>query len=526
MPPMPPTPPPPPALICPAPPTSFTSWPTESDLGAYNLWMANLGPRFAGTATHQCLVEQIQQALAPLVLGGDLTEEKITRTFTGWQAEQPTLELDSGQAVQTAGYMPYSGLAPTGVSAPLIFERPGFLRRLIPLLNLLSPFEFKPKHSGKIVAVWIPSVKIPKWLLKYLSRNSLSDFSKWAPYRRTITLELQAPCLNKARAAGVVGVIGILDMSQEHAERQYLPFARPVDQPVGQGVPGIYVDRDRKEVLKSHAGGSAKIVLQGNVDAAATTDHLIYTLPGAHANDSEEEIVLVQTHTDGPSAVEENGIMALLALIHHYAGQDPAQRPRTLKFLFASGHFVKEIEGAKDLIWESPPAWLPKTKATVAIEHLGTKEWIDDKQNGYRVRTDSMGVPRQEPALVFVKGGEHPLETLVATHLPPSRRIVIPSRRRLEKVFNRKFFGEGQYVACTGIPTIGYVPNPNYMFSSADPGGPSQRGHVEKLDPARMLSELDAFRGLLDVLVTDPLSGWPPVEPEVGDCVEPESPCD
>ena len=526
---------------CPSPPSHLTPWPTSVELGAFNQWIASLGPRFTATDPHRCLLYQIRQTLAPLVASGNLSEERIpardstaAKTFTNWlamsSATSPSLALGASPAKPAAGYMPYTGLTDAaGVTAPLVVEKPGFLKELIPLLNLLFPFKFKPRHRGKIVAVCVPSVKFPKWFLKYLSRNSRSDFSHWAPYRRTIVLELLAPCPNKAADAGVRGLVLVLDMSPSHAEKQYLPFSRPVPQPVGQGVPGIHVDCTELDDLEAHAasGGDATIVLRGAVEPEATSEHLLYTLPGALAADpTRDEIVLVQTHTDGPSAIEENGVMALIALAHRFAAMPIADRRRTLKFLFATGHFVKEIEGAKDVIQANNPPWLQRTKVSVAIEHLGTKEWVDDCEDGYRVRTTAQAASqRDEPALLFVTGGEHPLEKLAHSVLPKARRIVLPSRDRMLRL-KRKFFGEGQYVACTGVPTVGYLPNPNYMFSYADPGGAMQRGHLEKLDPARMKTELDAFWDLTHTLVTDALGTWQTVTPDVAACQDPETVCD
>lgn len=522
-----------PAAGCPQVMPTLGAQPSAQDLSDFNRWMTCLGPRLAASKAHALLLDGIETALEPLAAPkGALKKIKITTSLTHWEASSWSLTLDGGPSVQVAGYMPYSGLTTkAGVTAELVFEKPGFWKRLIPLLNLVKPFKFKKKkHEDKIVAVWVPSVKFPKWLLKFVSRNCLSDFSAWSPYRRTIALELLAPCLNKAKAAGAKGVIAVLDQSPPHAEKQYLPFSRRLYDPTGSGVPGIHVDRAQRKLLETHAASTSNtrevtLTLQGAVDPHATSDHLIYVLPGAHAKTASEEVVLLQTHTDGPGAVEENGVMALIALAHHYAAIPQKQRRRTLVFLFATGHLVKEIEGAKDLIWETPPDWLAKTRASVAIEHLGTKEWADSGTSGYGPLADPSGKTRDEPALVFVTGGKHPFEKLAADHLPAARRIVIPARRRLKWTFGREFFGEGQYISCTGVPTVGYVPNPNYMASYADQGGPSEYGHFEKLDKDRMLVELEAFRDLTQVLVSDPLAGWPSVTPDAERCEEPKNPC-
>jgi hypothetical protein len=292
-------------------------------------------------------------------------------------------------------------------------------------------------------------------------------------------------------------------------------------------VPGLHVARDQRQVLEDHAkaSGSATLKLDGDSGCHSSSHHLIYTLPGARFGTPEEAIVLVQTHTDGPGAVEENGVMALIALAHHFASVPEEERLRTLVFLFATGHFVSGIEGAKNVIWDDPPRWFAKTKAAVAIEHLGTKEWTDD-DSGYAVRRDGQGKSLDEPVLLFVPGGKHPLAETAVRYLPAARTVVIPMRRRTKWLFGRKAFGEGQYVACTGVPTVGYVPNPDYMFSYADPGGTTEPGHFEKLCPARALIELEAFRDLLTELVTDPLENWPEITPDVSKCRKAKMSCD
>jgi hypothetical protein len=502
-------------------------WPDAARLEAFNRWMAGLGPRFTGTPAHDCLLHQIRQALAPLV-PNVLEEQLIPRRFTNWEATTWTVDVGGG-AVPAAGYMPFSGLTgPGGVSGEVVFERPGFFRRLLPFLSLLGPIEMKDRHEDKIVAVWIPSVAFPKCLLKYLSRGRHTDLGNWFPYRRTIALENQAPCPNRAALVGkdgrgAKGIIAILDMPPEEAEKQYLPFSRPVG---AEPVPAVHVDRSFRSVLKELArdGTQAKITLDGNT-GCDETHHLVYTLPGRDADTEDDSIILIQTHTDGPSAVEENGVMALIALAHRFAALPIEERAFTLKLLFATGHFVKEIEGAADVVHRGCAPWLARTRASVAIEHLGTKEWVEDPAGTCAVR-QSGGAQLDEPALLFVtqgkNGSAHPLERHAWATLPSDRLVTMPSRRRMKARLKRRFFGEGQYIACAGIPTVGYVPNPNYIFSFADPGGPLLQGHVEKLDAQRMEEELDGFWKLTSDLVADRIADWPSSSFDPGACSDPK----
>jgi hypothetical protein len=49
------------------------------------------------------------------------------------------------------------------------------------------------------------------------------------------------------------------------------------------------------------------------------------------------------------------------------------------------------------------------------------------------------------------------------------------------------WLGEGGSLARAGVPTIGYIPQPNYLLA-----GPAN-GCIEKLSPQRLHSEIEVF---------------------------------
>lgn len=64
---------------------------------------------------------------------------------------------------------------------------------------------------------------------------------------------------------------------------------------------------------------------------------LTAVLPG-----SRDECIIVNTHTDGPSAFEENLSVAAAAMARRFASLPPGKRPaRTLSFAFCPGNLVK-----------------------------------------------------------------------------------------------------------------------------------------------------------------------------------------
>ena len=112
--------------------------------------------------------------------------------------------------------------------------------------------------------------------------------------------------LTQFQKAGAVAVIlGWTDVSDANAQDQYTPFSRPP-----QGIPGLYVGRGTLARLRAlGTGAGAKVVLEAETFPDTPTDTLIATLPGA-----TDEVVIVNTHTDGPNATEENGALGILAL--------------------------------------------------------------------------------------------------------------------------------------------------------------------------------------------------------------------
>jgi hypothetical protein len=107
---------------------------------------------------------------------------------------------------------------------------------------------------------------------------------------------------------------------------------------------------------------------------------LTAVLPG-----ESSECIVINTHTDGQNAFEENGAVAAVAMARHFSSLAPAQRlRRTLVFAFYPGHMSGRtgIQDPRGWILKHPDL-VERTVAAVSIEHLGATEWIDDDE-GYR----------------------------------------------------------------------------------------------------------------------------------------------
>ncbi len=282
--------------------------------------------------------------------------------------------------------------------------------------------------------------------------------------------------LTPFQQAGALAVIlAWTDISDENAADQYTPFSRPP-----QNIPGLYVGRDVGAKLRALAGSGAKatVVLDAETVADTPTDTLVATLAGASA----DEATILNTHTDGPNATEENGALGLVALAKYFSKIPRADRRRTLIFPMTTGHFagpwVPSIRG----FIEKNPDVIKKTVAAVTVEHLGCREWLDEVVAAGSIRYRDTG--RMEWSVAITPS--RPMANLLVDAVQGSR-----DRAGVVNPVKGGFLGEGSSLSRAGIPTIGYIPQPNYLLA-----GPAD-GCIEKLSPELMHSQIEVFAKLV-----------------------------
>ena len=202
----------------------------------------------------------------------------------------------------------------------------------------------------------------------------------------------------EAAAAGALGfVVGWLGVSEDAITGQHQPILPPSVQQLhadhapeggtGTGhfeLPAVWVGPTAREQLVRAAQASAEVTLRlvASVDPDATTDTLIATLPGTSA----ESIVLI-THSDGVNAIQENGVVGMLALAQAFAKVPQEQRQRTLVFIPAAAHLAtrvydastgQETQAEAEGAIAEHPELAADAVAVIAFEHFGTMEWVDD----------------------------------------------------------------------------------------------------------------------------------------------------
>ena len=428
--------------------------PSEKAVWDQQVWMAKLGPKYTGNKAHTEFVEFLAREIQ--AAGLDVQRERYT--LPRWEARRSEIAVTPVHGtrftVPVTSYFPYSGqTAAAGVTGELAYAGAG------PKFDLNN-------LKGRIALVECPT-NVRQWGEEYRAWGvypSTETFpASYRPARASVN------DLTQFQKAGAVAVILVwTDISDANAKDQYSPFSRPP-----QGIPGLYVGRQTGGRLRELAGGGATVtlVLEADVTPDTPTDTLVATLPGT----SSDEIIILNTHTDGPNATEENGALGILALMKYFAKIPKAERRRTIVCPLTTGHFAGPwVPSIRGFITKYPEV-IRKAVAAVTVEHLGCMEWADDASMQYRA------TGKEDWAVAI-------------TPSKPMGGILVDacqgSAARRTAVVNPVaggFLGEGSSLSRAGIPTIGYIPQPNYLLA-----GPPD-GCIEKLSSKLMHAQIEVF---------------------------------
>jgi len=440
--------------------------PTKTEIWDQQLWMAKLGPKYTGNKAHTTFVEALATQLQSYAI--DVARERYT--FPRWDARRWEISIapvaGASFNAPVTSYFPYSGQTPaSGVTGEIAFAG-------------TNPKFTLDGLQGKVALIECPTN----------TREFANLYKVWGLHPQsetfpTVTRPARGPVADltpfqKAGAAAVV--LAWSDISDANAADQYTPFSRPV-----QNIPGLYVGRETGARLRALAGSGAKatVVLEADVVADTPTDTLIAVLPGV----SRDEIIILNTHTDGPNATEENGAIGIVALAKYFSRVPLHDRRRTIVCPLTTGHFASPWVPSMRGIIAKYPDLIKKAVAAVTVEHLGCEEWMDDAAMRYR----PTGKHEWSVAITPSKT----MADLIVESLEGSQ-----DRAGVVNPVNGGFLGEGSGLSRAGVPTIGYIPQPNYLLA-----GPAD-GCIEKLNADLMHSQIQMFAKLVHRIDATPAS--------------------
>jgi hypothetical protein len=449
-------------------------FPTQEEIWRELVLTNDFGTRYTGTAAHR----KYEMYLAEEFTKIGLAPEHLSYTLPRWDPKDMSIKAvakdGTHKEVPVAAYWGYSGkTGPEGVTGELYYA------------GSIESMNLSGDMNGKVVVIDIPS---EPWDLA-------KEYPKvWGVFNSTGEAVLPATLDLNSRTPRTPAFRGLIDnLKKGGAIALVLAWTGVSDgnaaynnQPAGGkflNFPALWVGRNAGLELKNLAGSGAKatVVMEAEIVPDAPTDTLIVTLPGV----SSDEAIIVHTHTDGPNAAEENGPIALLALARYFSRLPQSARNRTIIFVLTTGHMAEAYTPSTAWIKQRPDI-IKKAVGSMTIEHLGCREWADDATLANYKPTGQLDwafafCPQKGCADLMLKALQGSGAGKVAVLEP-----------------NGRWHGIGGPIYQAGVPEIGYIARPNYLWTAPP------NGYIDKIDPKRMHEETRVFAKLIHLMDKEP----------------------
>ncbi|HYK79113.1 MAG TPA: hypothetical protein VEU95_05760 [Micropepsaceae bacterium] len=209
---------------------------------------------------------------------------------------------------------------------------------------------------------------------------------------------------NVLMPSGAAAAVTVMDLSPLAAQGTRIhPTPRQFN------VPLLMLDRvaGAKVLADAAAGKTAKLILDAHEEENANAFETVATLPGRNFGTPNDQSILLATHVDGPSIVEDDGGLGILAVLHYYAKLPQAERPKSIIVYLESRHFVPGTEASYPFeIVKDRPELFRTVVGGLALEHFGGLQFAE---NG------DTYAPTGKAAATYVWGWPNPLAIAAAT---------------------------------------------------------------------------------------------------------------
>src|SRR3954447_6567321 len=454
-----------------------------------NAFLGPLGARPTGSPQQAAYIDWIRRQVRAIP-GVKLTEQDFT--IDRWSAQATTLRLrvDGRPSVlDVADAIPYTqDTGAQGVAGPAA---------LIPDDQAIT----SANARGRIVVRPAPAGSVPMYdfLLPVVSWETYDPGHTFDPtgnfYGDFINYNARVADLRAAAAAGAKGILFVKELPRRQLVGHYEPYEGS-----DWKVPGMFLGADEgKTITDAIAAGrdtSIRIVERASFKRVETPS-LEAVLPG-----SDPQRLVVDSHTDGTNAVEDNGPVAMVAMLRYFASLPLECRPRTLQFAFSTAHFYQRVAsaderhgGAGQLAKQLDADYDKGTvSAVVVLEHLGSKDYqpAPRADGGPGKELKPTGLPAIDflaitpsPSLVAASDSvvrSYGLERSILLQGSDAPGTTAPS--------HCNFGGEGTPYNVHLLPTIGIISAPQFLYDPAV--------ELEGIDFGLMHREVLAFTELIN----------------------------
>jgi len=449
---------------CPTAPDPATL-PDAAALEKMNKFVAGLGVRPTGSQAQVRYINWIRGQLKKIP---GVTLSELQFPIDRWEAKQTKLQMVSGGHVvqlPVAGPIPYCAATDKkGVTAPLVLV-PG--DQAIGTDNASGRIVVRPAPAGSL-ALSVFQLPIISWEM-YDPNNTIDPLGTF--YGDFIAYNDRVADLRNAAAAGAAGILFVKELPRRQLVNHYEPY-----EGTQWGVPGAFLGADEgKRITDAIAAGaqpSGRISVGTRVKRVITSS-ILATIPGQSA-----QRIVIDSHTDGTNAAEDNGPVAMVAMVRYFAALPLACRPRTIQFAFSTAHFYQRVAdpavrdgGAEQFAQQLDRDYDQGTVSVVlALEHLGAIDYEQAARadgvgqtlvsNGLRA-IQFIGVT-PSPALIAAVGGvvhSYDMQRTILLQGSDAPGDTVPK--------HCSFGGEGTPYERHLLPTIGVITAPQTLYDPA-----------------------------------------------------------
>jgi hypothetical protein len=375
---------------------------TPDQAWEWNVFKSQGGPTYAGSTGWKRYTDFLTAKMQEFgAVDLDYVDIPYDHYIVDDWPDRRTHTHDSGRAIEklisdgtpvpvVASYGMTSGFTPPeGVTAQMLYYDPG-----------------RPPASediaGKILVFQTPPYPKPPYSNSFLDNYTPTDYEwrspgNWPPLfvppPTSVTSSFHCRWvwsqLNGFAAIGMKGravaIVAVYDLSPGAAFGLAQRSVYTADGRAGLGAkyincPTLTLDRvnGAKVLADAKAGKKATLTLTARFQRDTGKAILAY-LPGKNYGTPLDEQVLLATHTDAMSLIEENGGLGMLGIMSYFNHLPGTARPRTLVFYFDCRHFMPGGEASWPQFdyYTIHPERLKSIVATIGIEHMGGRQTIE-----------------------------------------------------------------------------------------------------------------------------------------------------
>src|SRR6516225_2985302 len=373
----------------------------------WNMFKAAGGPTYAGSAGWKRYTDFLVAKMEELgAVDLDFIEIPYDHYIVDDWPDRRTHIHDSGVALEklvsdgsplpvVASYGMTSGFTPAGgITAPMLYYDPAHPPAAAEIAGKILVFATRPYPS-------------PPYSEAFLDNFTPTDYvwrspGTWPPLFTPPPSSLTSSYhgrwvwsqLNGCAAIGIkgqaAGIVIVYDLSPGAAFGLAQRSVYTGDAKAGLGAkyvncPTLTLDRvnGAKVLADARAGKSATLTLTARFQRDIGKAIIAY-LPGRSYGTAQDEQILLATHTDAMSLVEENGGLGMLGIMSYFNHLPRSARARTLVFYFDCRHFMPggEASWPQYDYYTMHPERLKPVVATLGMEHMGGRQTIETGPDG------------------------------------------------------------------------------------------------------------------------------------------------